>query len=259
MTDVIAMVGVHRIFPTEPPVAALRDIHLRVRQGDYVGIVGPSGSGKSTLLNILGLLDAPDRGSYALDGVETTGLEDRRRTTLRGSRIGFVFQSFHLLAYRSVWDNVMLGELYTGVDRAGRRERAAQALDRVGMSHRRDFLPSRLSGGERQRVAIARALAGGPALLLCDEPTGNLDSANTAGVLELFDELRAGGTTLVVITHDEAVATRADRQVRIADGRLTELTATPRPVAAAAPARTLEPAAQPTVPLPVLRRSGGVG
>jgi putative ABC transport system ATP-binding protein len=143
---------------------------------------------------------------------------------LRGSRIGFVFQSFHLLAHRDVRDNVMLGELYTGASRSGRAQRAADALDRVGMGHRRDFRPGRLSGGERQRVAIARALVGDPALLLCDEPTGNLDSVNTEAVLDLFDELRAGGTTLVVITHDETVSARAARRVRITDGRMTELT-----------------------------------
>jgi putative ABC transport system ATP-binding protein len=224
VTDVIALTGVSRTFATDPPVPALVDVHLRVTRGDYVSVVGPSGSGKSTLLNILGLLDLPDTGRYELEGVETTGLADTARTALRGSRIGFVFQSFHLLAHRDVRDNVMLGELYTGGSRSGRAQRAAAALDRVGMGHRRDFRPGRLSGGERQRVAIARALVGDPALLLCDEPTGNLDSANTEAVLDLFDELRAGGTTLVVITHDEAVSARAARRVRITDGRMTELT-----------------------------------
>ncbi|GAB2943397.1 ABC transporter ATP-binding protein [Micromonospora polyrhachis] len=239
MTGVITLTGVGRVFPADPPVAALRDIDLHVRHGDYIGIVGPSGSGKSTLLNILGLLDRPDSGSYVFEGTDTTRLDDRRRTALRGSRIGFVFQSFHLLSYRTVEENVMLGGLYIGLSRRERRERAVRALDRVGMKHRRDFRPSRLSGGERQRAAIARALVGEPALLLCDEPTGNLDSANTAAVLDLFDELRAAGTTLLVITHDETVARRAGRQVRIADGRLTEL----------------EPG-QTTVPLPVCGATG---
>ncbi|GAB7037115.1 MULTISPECIES: ABC transporter ATP-binding protein [Catenuloplanes] len=223
MTDVLELAGVSRTFPTHPPVTALAGIDLRVARGDYVGIVGPSGSGKSTLLNVLGLLDVPTAGRYTLEGAETTTMSDRHRTEVRGSRIGFVFQSFHLLMYRTVLENVMLGGLYTGVPAATRRRQATIALDRVGMGHRQDFLPSRLSGGERQRTAIARALIGDPALLLCDEPTGNLDSANTAAVLDLFDELRAGGATLLVITHDLAVAARADRQVRIADGRLTHL------------------------------------
>jgi putative ABC transport system ATP-binding protein len=223
VSDVIALAGVGRTFATDPPVRALVDVHLRVARGDYLSVIGPSGSGKSTLLNILGLLDTPDTGTYELEGFGTTGLGDPARTALRGSRIGFVFQAFHLLAHRDVLDNVMLGELYTGAPRSGRAGRAAAALDRVGMGHRRDFRPGRLSGGERQRVAIARALVGDPALLLCDEPTGNLDSGNTAAVLDLFDELRAGGTTLVVITHDEAVSARAARRVRITDGRLSEL------------------------------------
>jgi putative ABC transport system ATP-binding protein len=240
MTDVIALTGVGRTFPTEPPVPALIDVQLRITRGDYVSVIGPSGSGKSTLLNILGLLDLPNAGTYELEGVDTTTLDDTARTALRGARIGFVFQSFHLLAHRDVMDNVMLGELYTGKERAGRRDRASTALDRVGMGHRRDFRPGRLSGGERQRVAIARALVGNPALLLCDEPTGNLDSVNTAAVLDLFDELRAAGTTLVVITHDEAVSGRAARQVRITDGRLTEVT-------------DAHFASQPTVPLPLTR------
>jgi len=225
MSDVITLTGVGRTFDSDPPVPALTDVHLRVGRGDYLSIVGPSGSGKSTLLNVLGLLDLPDTGAYVLEEVDTTRLGDSARTALRGARIGFVFQAFHLLAHRDVEENVMLGDLYVGGRRPGRRERAAAALDRVGMGHRRTFRPGQLSGGERQRVAIARALIGSPALLLCDEPTGNLDSANTAAVLDLFDELRAAGTTLVVITHDETVSMRAGRRVRITDGRLTETTA----------------------------------
>jgi len=224
MTDVITLSGIGRTFAADPPVVALADVHLRVAEGDYVSIVGPSGSGKSTLLNVLGLLDTADTGRYELAGQDTTTLDDAERAALRGARIGFVFQSFHLIGYRDVTENVMLGGLYTAGSRKGRRERAHAALDRVGMGHRRAFRPTRLSGGERQRVAIARALAGDPALLLCDEPTGNLDSANTDAVLDLFDTLRADGTTLVVITHDEAVSARAARRVRITDGRLTEET-----------------------------------
>ncbi|MCE7011037.1 ABC transporter ATP-binding protein [Kibdelosporangium philippinense] len=218
---VIELDGVERTFPADPPVRALRDVHLRVDRGEYLSIVGPSGSGKSTLLTTLGLLDRPDKGSYRLDGMETTKLDDGRRAKLRGSRIGFVFQAFHLLPHRSVVDNVGLAELYQKVDRRGRTERAEAALARVGLSHRTKFRPDRLSGGERQRVAIARALLGEPSLLLCDEPTGNLDNANTTAVLDLFDELRSQGVTLVVITHDNDVSKRADRRVRIDDGVLS--------------------------------------
>jgi putative ABC transport system ATP-binding protein len=220
--EVIALQAVGRVFPTVPPVPALTEVTLRIERGDYVSVVGPSGSGKSTLLNVLGLLDTPDTGSYRLEGIDTSELDDAERTTVRGARIGFVFQSFHLLAHRDVEDNVMLGELYGNRPRSGRRDRALAALDLVGMGHRIGFQPGQLSGGERQRVAIARALVGDPALLLCDEPTGNLDTANTAAVLDLFDDLQARGTTLVVITHDDAVSSRAARCVRIRDGFLSE-------------------------------------
>ncbi|MFC7589515.1 ABC transporter ATP-binding protein [Nonomuraea antimicrobica] len=195
---------------------------LRVDPGDYLAIVGPSGSGKSTLLNVLGLLDRPTSGSYRLDGVETTTLRDGARTRLRGTRIGFVFQSFHLLSHRTVVENVMLAEVYGPHPRGGRRARAEQALRQVGLEHRIGFVPDRLSGGERQRVAIARALMARPALLLCDEPTGNLDSRNTGAVLDLFDGLRADGLTILVITHEDEVSARAKRRVRITDGVLRE-------------------------------------
>jgi len=225
LDTVIQLAGVERTFPSDPPVHALRDVHLTVRRGEHLAIVGPSGSGKSTLLNTLGLLDRPTAGSYLLDGVETTGLGDLERTSLRGSRIGFVFQSFHLLPYRTVDENVMLAEAYRRPrperGRGGRLARAHLALEQVGLGHRVGFRPDRLSGGERQRVAIARALLSDPALLLCDEPTGNLDTENTLSVLELFDDLCAQGMTLVVITHDDAVSRRAGRRVRITDGRLT--------------------------------------
>ncbi|MFE2541867.1 ABC transporter ATP-binding protein [Actinacidiphila glaucinigra] len=218
--------SLNRIFDSEPPVHALRDLNLTVRRGEHLSIVGPSGSGKSTLLNILGLLDRPTSGNYWLDGVLTNTLGDSERTALRGSRIGFVFQSFHLLPYRTVDENVMLAETYRaprpGRGRSTRDTRAREALARVGLAHRHGFLPTRLSGGERQRVAIARALMGEPALLLCDEPTGNLDSENTESVLELFDELQAQGMTLLVITHEDAVSRRAGRRVRIHDGRLSQ-------------------------------------
>ncbi|MGW4489136.1 ABC transporter ATP-binding protein [Amycolatopsis sp. NPDC004368] len=223
MSDpVIRLDAVDRVFPADPPVRALTDVHLTVERGDYVSIVGASGSGKSTLLNTLGLLDRPTSGTYLLDGVETTGLADGARAQLRGSRIGFVFQAFHLLPTRSAADNVAMAELYGRTDRKHRAERARDALTRVGLAHRTGFRPDRLSGGERQRVAIARALLGQPALLLCDEPTGNLDRANTESVLDLFDELSEQGVTLVVITHDDDVSRRARRRVRIEDGRVAE-------------------------------------
>ncbi|MEQ4715671.1 ABC transporter ATP-binding protein [Nonomuraea sp. B19D2] len=219
---VISLVDVGREFPSQPPVRALDGVTLRVGKGDYLAIVGPSGSGKSTLLNVLGLLDRPTSGSYRLDGTETTALRDGARTRLRGDRIGFVFQAFHLLSHRSVVENVILAEIYRKQGRGGRRERALAALERVGLGHRTGFLPDRLSGGERQRTAIARALMGEPSLLLCDEPTGNLDSRNTEAVLDLFDELRGQGLTIVVITHEQEVSERAGRRVRITDGLLEE-------------------------------------
>ena len=221
-TPVIELTDIVREFPSDPPVRALDAVNLRVEYGDYVAIVGPSGSGKSTLLNVLGLLDQPTSGSYLLEDVESTTLPDAGRTALRGARIGFVFQAFHLLPHRTAEENVMLAELYRRTSRRERRDRARVALDRVGMSHRASFRPGKLSGGERQRVAIARALVGEPALLLCDEPTGNLDTVNTAAVLDLFEGLRADGVTLVVITHEEAVSRRAGRVVRITDGVLAE-------------------------------------
>ena len=212
-----------RVFPTEPPVHALRQVDLTVHNGDYVAVVGASGSGKSTLLNVLGLLDRPTDGRYLLDGIDTAMLSDSERAGERGRRIGFVFQSFHLLSHRSVEENVMLGEIYRGESRSGRFERAVAALRQVGLGHRIGFLPTRLSGGERQRVAIARAIVGTPSLLLCDEPTGNLDSENTASVLDLFDELGRRGLTILVITHDSTVADRARRVVRMLDGNLSEV------------------------------------
>ncbi|MEE6273173.1 ABC transporter ATP-binding protein [Georgenia wangjunii] len=215
--------GLTRSFPGDPPVEALRSIDLVVDRGDYVSVVGPSGSGKSTLLHILGLLDRPTAGDYLLDGLATRDLPEGDRATLRGGRIGFVFQSFHLLPHRSVLDNVLLAALYSGVPRAERRDRALAALERVGMGHRLAFVPPTLSGGERQRVAVARAVVASPHVLLADEPTGNLDSTTAGSVLDLFDELHADGLTLVVITHDASVSARAGRRVQIADGVLREV------------------------------------
>ncbi|MFD9411099.1 ABC transporter ATP-binding protein [Streptomyces sp. NPDC059989] len=214
--------GVALTYPGPPPVEALKPCELIVHRGEFVTIVGPSGSGKSTFLNVAGLLDSPTAGHYLLDGIDTAGLPDRDRTALRGRRIGFVFQSFHLLPHRSALENVALAMLYTSVPRAERLTRAREALEQVGLSHRETAVPGRLSGGERQRVAIARALVGRPSLLLCDEPTGNLDSANAASVLTLLDELHAAGMTVMVITHDTEVAARGRRTVTVRDGLLRE-------------------------------------
>ncbi|THA72813.1 ABC transporter ATP-binding protein [Streptomyces sp. A0958] len=215
-------------YPGPPPVAALRPCDLVIRRGEFVTVVGPSGSGKSTFLNIAGLLDAPTSGTYLLDGLDTGALKDGDRTALRGRRIGFVFQSFHLLPHRSALENVTLAMVYSGVARKERRQRAREALVRVGLGHRVGSLPTRLSGGERQRVAIARALVARPSLLLCDEPTGNLDTANAQAVLALLAELHADGMTVLVITHDPEVAGRGARTVTIRDGVLREMAGTPR-------------------------------
>jgi ABC-type lipoprotein export system ATPase subunit len=231
---VIALRGIWRTFGTDPPVLALRGVDLTIDAGDWVTVLGPSGSGKSTLLHIVGLLDRADRGEYVLDGQDVASLGELGRAALRSRRIGFVFQSFHLLPYRSAVENVMLAELYSGSPRRGRRERALEAIARVGLSARAEFLPTRLSGGERQRVAVARAIVGRPSLLLCDEPTGNLDSQSSAALLDLFAELSADGMTLLVITHDEAVAQRGRRVLRMVDGSLSPGPASPvRPVVAA--------------------------
>ncbi|MFC7530718.1 ABC transporter ATP-binding protein [Actinoplanes sp. GCM10030250] len=220
MTAVLHLDRVGRVHPGPPAVTALHDATLVVERGDYLAVVGPSGSGKSTLLNLLGLLDRPTSGVYRLDGIDVAGLSERDRTALRGGRIGFVFQSFHLLAHRTAVENVMLAQVYNGAPRRDRRRLALTALGRVGVGHRAFAMPTTMSGGERQRVAIARALVNEPAILLCDEPTGNLDSATSQRLMELFDELHAAGLTIVVITHDAAVAGRARRLVRIVDGTL---------------------------------------
>jgi ABC-type lipoprotein export system ATPase subunit len=220
---VIELRELSRTFGVSPPVHALRGVDLAIARGEWVAIVGPSGSGKSTLLNILGLLDRQTAGTYLLESTDVDELDDLHRAGLRGRCIGFVFQSFHLLPHRSVVENVMTAELYQGTPRRGRRERALAALDRVGLADRADFLPTTLSGGQQQRAAIARALVGEPSLLLCDEPTGNLDSRSAQGVLDVLGDLSRRGLTLVVITHDDHVASCAHRRVRIMDGQLTEL------------------------------------
>lgn len=220
MTLLLELVGAGLRYPGDPPVEALKPCNLRVDRGEYVAVVGTSGSGKSTLLNVLGLLDRPTEGTYVFDGSDTGRLRDGAITELRSQKIGFIFQSFHLMPQRSAAENVELALLYSGARRRDRSARAADVLSRVGMGHRLHALPWKLSGGERQRVAIARALAVDPHLLLCDEPTGNLDSANTEVVLETIESLRVDGVTVVMITHDEAVAARADRLLHMRDGVL---------------------------------------
>lgn len=220
MTPVVELVDVTRTFPGPPEVHAVRGVNLTIEPGEYLSIIGPSGSGKSTLLHVLGLLDRPSSGTYLLDGVDVAHMNEGARAGMRGGRIGFVFQAFHLLSSRTVLDNVTLSMVYQHVPRKERRRRAAAALEQVGLANRLDFSPGLLSGGERQRVAIARALCGRPSLLLADEPTGNLDQVNAAGVMDLFDELHEAGMTVAVITHDEQVSARAQRRVRITDGIL---------------------------------------
>jgi putative ABC transport system ATP-binding protein len=222
---VIELDGLARTYPGPPPVAALRPAGLVIGAGGYVAVTGPSGSGKSTLLHLLGLLDAPTGGRYLLDGLDTSALNDKDRSALRGRRIGVVFQAFHLLPYRTALENVQLAQLYNNTPRGARLTAATGALDAVGLGHRLDALPTTLSGGESQRVAIARALVSQPSLLLCDEPTGNLDSANATALMDLLGQLNDSGYTIVVITHDPAVAARARRQVAISDGMLSEQTA----------------------------------
>ncbi|MFN0147310.1 MAG: ABC transporter ATP-binding protein [Dehalococcoidia bacterium] len=217
---VIEFERVSRTFPGPPPVTALSGANLRLSRGDYTAIVGPSGSGKSTLLHLVGLLDTPTEGRYLLEGTDTGSLSDRARAALRGRRIGFVFQAFHLLPHRDLVENVMLAETYNRSPREGRRARAVAMLGRLGLGARTGFRPTQLSGGERQRVAIARALITHPAVLLCDEPTGNLDSTNTGAILELLDELHAEGHTILMITHDHAVSSRAQEVLSITDGVL---------------------------------------
>ena len=219
----IRLEAVTKVFYTdEMETHALAGVHLDISPGEYVSIAGPSGCGKSTLLSILGLLDSPSEGNYWLNGRSVESLKLGERARIRNREIGFIFQSFNLIGDLTVWENVELPLTYRGMRATERRQRVNEALDRVGMAHRAKHLPSQLSGGQQQRVAVARALAGHPLILLADEPTGNLDSANGEAVMELLRDLHRDGATVCMVTHDPRYARHADRTVQLFDGRIVE-------------------------------------
>ena len=222
-TALLIMEGVTKVFLSdEVETHALSGIHLNIKKGEYVSISGPSGCGKSTLLAILGLLDSPSNGTYILNGRPVQSLKMSERARIRNREIGFIFQAFNLIGDLTVYENVELPLTYRGMSGAERKKRVHDALERVGMGHRVKHYPSQLSGGQQQRVAVARALAGDPAILLADEPTGNLDSANGEAVMELLRELHKGGATICIVTHDARYAKYADRTIKLFDGRIVE-------------------------------------
>ena len=218
----IELRSVSKVYPGPPPVTALDEVSVRVGIGEMAAVVGPSGSGKSTMLHVMGTLDAPTSGSVLIEGIDTSALDDNRLAAIRGRRVGFVFQRFFLLGGVPAIDNVGNGLLYTGTPRAQRREAAQTALEQVGLGNRMWHTPEQMSGGETQRVAIARALVHDPAFVLADEPTGNLDSAASQSIVDLFFSLHAEGRTIVVITHNDDIAAILPRQMRILDGRIEQ-------------------------------------
>jgi putative ABC transport system ATP-binding protein len=221
--QLIHMEDVSKMFVTDDmETHALASIHLDVRQGEYISISGPSGCGKSTLLAILGLLDSPTGGSYTLNGKSVQNLKLSERARIRNREIGFIFQAFNLIGDLTVYENVELPLTYRGMPSSERKQKVHAALERVGMGHRVKHYPSQLSGGQQQRVAVARALGGDPSILLADEPTGNLDSANGEAVMDLMRELHRGGATIVMVTHDPRYARCADRSIHLFDGRVVE-------------------------------------
>jgi len=219
----IHLEGIRKVFYTdEVETHALADVHLEVKKGEYIAIAGPSGCGKTTLLSILGLLDSPTEGQYVLAGEPVANLGPTDRARIRNRQIGFIFQAFNLIGDLTVFENVELPLTYRGMPANERKKRVQDALERVGMAHRMRHYPSQLSGGQQQRVAVARAVAGDPAILLADEPTGNLDSKNGEAVMELLQELHRGGSTICMVTHDNRYAKHADRTVHLFDGRVVE-------------------------------------
>ena len=223
VTDtVLRLDNVSRTFPGTPPVEALKSTTLEIRRGEFVGIVGPSGSGKSTMLNLIGALDVPSTGHVVIDGFDVGEMSDAEVSALRGQRIGFVFQTFNLIDGLTALDNVAVGLTYAGVGRAERARRAVDALESVGLGHRMTHRPTEMSGGERQRVAIARAIVGKPALLLADEPTGNLDSVTSESIISIFRELHGAGATIALITHDPELADLLPRTVTLRDGQIVQ-------------------------------------
>src|SRR5438093_3922194 len=221
--SLIQLQGIKKVFYTdEVETHALADVHLEIKQGDYVSIAGPSGCGKTTLLSLLGLLDTPTEGTYLLEDRPVANLSAAERARIRNRRIGFIFQAFNLIGDLTVYENVELPLTYRGMPGAERKQRVQAALERVGMSHRSKHYPAQLSGGQQQRVAVARAVVGDPAILLADEPTGNLDSTNGEAVMELLRELHRGGATVCMVTHDPRYAQHADRTVQLFDGRVVE-------------------------------------
>ncbi|MFP9191466.1 ABC transporter ATP-binding protein [Natronosalvus vescus] len=234
--DALAMTDVRKTYHVGEPVHALDGVSLSIPRGSYTAIMGPSGSGKSTLMNLIGCLDTPTEGTVVIDGQDVAQLSERERTRLRGTTVGFVFQTFNLMPRLDALENVALPQLFRGASRSERHDRAEDLLERVGLGDRVDHLPNELSGGQRQRVALARALVNDPAIVLADEPSGNLDTETEAEVLDLFEAFHDAGTTLIVVTHERHVAERADRIVHLLDGRIERIEELGSPAAPSPPA-----------------------